>query len=180
MHWWVCLWTRFWASLTLCSCWAQGDAQTPAGHISRDIWGPNKVTQTNPTLERCWGLCWGFAPLVESFKRKTALPDAQLLLWAKHPSYETINSKSLIQGTCTVGLRHATQPPEGPLNSAWKTYFSFGNCLYCSSTQRLQLELESYCGRYCINTRNYSPLCLLPQAPAVLLEMKLGKDWKLP
>lgn len=39
MHCSVCLWTRSWASLTLCSCWTQGDAQTPAGHISKDIWG---------------------------------------------------------------------------------------------------------------------------------------------
>lgn len=97
MHQWVCMWTRSWASLTLCSCWTQGEAQTPAGHISKDIWGPQSHTnQCSLRAEGCQGLCLGFAPLVESFKRKTRLPEVQLLLWAKLPSHETINSKFLV------------------------------------------------------------------------------------
>lgn len=125
MHWWVCLWTRSWASLTLCSFWTQEDAQTTAGHILKDIWGSNKVTnQYSLRAEGCLGLCLGFAPLVESedFKRKTTLPNTQLLLWAKHPSYETINSKSVIPRNYYC----RTQPLKWLLNSIWKTHSSFG------------------------------------------------------
>lgn len=84
MHRWVCLWMRSWATPALCSCWTQEDAQTPAGYISNDIWGPSELTQSNsPRDGGNPGLRLHFASLVQSmdFERiMTTSLNAQLLL----------------------------------------------------------------------------------------------------